>query len=462
MKNIKLIALIFLTFGRVNYISGENNITASSILQLNHKDNLDVSGGGKISIPNAAACFYKSENKINFAGNFCINNIIKNIQINVKLGNISYSGILSKLNNPALSDFISPLGNSSVNTSDITAVFPNLISFSNPVSYYGNINFNKKLKGTLSTSFSSYFVPDKIFCLSLYGKYKIHRQTFSFSQIAVNSPYKENIPSSWYSRNFITKKDYYYPAGKHTNLLNQLEYSNQNFSTLFTLGVFENIWKHSPALIYKSENKISSGATIISCSFYINPNIDFVLTNSEKKLENLIQFKFLLQKRFVLPFNTAAFLKAGSGFYFDSPVYYNTNLWIQNIKNSFGMQMILPVFRLTGILQIDSLIKQKNEPDINFGEGISVNMKVQWFLNKIQPDITGSFTYKKNETKNTFSTLEKIVFSVSFLENPKILVNSSLKITQKNLIHDSLEISASLSARYSWNKINFQIKAFEN
>lgn len=448
MRNIKLIALIFLTAGLADNLIAEKN------------DELKISGGTKISGPLVEGCFYKENENINWAGGFSSKLINSSFPVNVKAGNLGYSGIVSKLNNPMLSSSISPLGNYTLSTNEVSASFPNYTSFSNPVSYFLSAGCNKKKTGLFYLNSAVFCVPDERFGAGIHGKYKTGNQTFAYSQIIENSSYKENQPDSWFSKSLISKKDFYYQAGNHTHIINQFSYSTTKLSTIFTLGIYENLWGTFPAFVYKSENKINLKHSIINFSVFLNPNKEFILTSSEKKMENCFQTKLVYQKRLLLTFEKGGFMKIGCGMYFDSPVYYNfTSDFSQNIKNSAGLQIISATYRLTGVLQIDSEIIQQQKISGRFGEGVSFSLKSQWYMKKVQPDVTGSFTYKKNETNNTFSTSEKVVLSVSFLENPKILVNSSVKITQKNLIQDSIDLSASVSVRYSWNKFNFQLKA---
>ena len=464
MKKIWLIALIFNTlffgFGNTQNFSEqfrldlfasekldfEKGTSGDLSLKNNFTDNLLY--GGTLFLPFLKLFYIRKDKNQAFSMQASTQNLLQGIYITALAGNLSFSGALSKLNNPVLSTSSSPFSAAQTGISGITVSSQSTSALSKPFSYVLQFDFTgkkvcsfkKKVSANIlytqkSENFFSFSNNDTLAFSSLLKLSNKKKNTFSFSTALGLFPYDENVSSSWFSKGFLNN---YYYHGKHYCQNIQGSFLIKDFSTSLSASVYESPFGNY-FWTFQNENKLSPGNLTINFSQFYSPYP--VFTSSSKIVKISYQAKTSIQYNLFSILNDKIFLtKTALGFYY-SQTDENTIYKISaGIKNSY----------------------EKLTSDISGSYDFST-LKIQIKLSinepKIKSSIYGNFSFKKPEQTDFFSeTTEKLGINVVLSKPVNLSCAASISLTQKNGEITKRKVSSSISGKLFYKKININYK----
>lgn len=443
LKTITTTFFIFLFFhfqlaGKSVFLEKSSfELTAISAIELQEKEDPEIKThtiGGKINLPYAEARFYHNGEKFNYGFSSSSEKLMKYISSNIKAGTISSSGAISKLNNPLLSASVTPFTATTADVSFITSALAGSSSFSNPLGFFWQSQYKNTHSPLQNAVINLFYQPEnqKLAFTSGIKLIPVKKIELSSSTTAGYFPYKENSSSSWFF-----KDDFYYPAGQHFCVTFQNAISLWNLKFLLTFSEYESpLGQFAPTFRLDLRYK-KNGYTFTGEAFY-NPQNN-VLSSSEKKLNELLQFKSSIQKQFTGGIAFPVFYKLGVSFY-NSYDFKNSQ---NNIKIGTG-------FQLSSILTSLSLTITSELSDTL--DSLSLQIKNSWYFSHITPGITLTGTVSPNKDFSEIKSSEKISLNINFLTNPHFSTASSLSFTQKNGESLKNSFTSSVNLRFSVRK----------
>lgn len=454
MKNIKLIALIFLT-----------TTTFNILFAIESGSTKDFALGANITLPLSNSflegClflkddFWKQDfsleklDSLDLGFSFGLKDLKSRNSINLKIGRITYGGNLSNLTNPFLSASISPFYSSSCRISNITAALPNLSSSHKPVSYAIFAESDNAQYAFSKINFCGFYIPDERAALNFSAKFNGNKITLRFSNLNNLFYWNGNTNLSWFSKDFYSLKDFYFPSQILFSSNNQINLETKKYSALLSAGLFENPFGSFNA-IWKFENKINYNKDTLNFSLLINKNELFTISGNGKKLDDCFQAKSNFQHQFIIKKKLPYFYKIGFAAYYKIPLIPGP--LTQEIKTSCGIQITNPQFRFSSnfgyMLYFENSVIRSEE--------FNLQLKSAFYFEKITPGITCNLSIKKNG--NNFSTTEDFKVTTTFFCNPRIYGSINYSLSQKNGKSYKNLWSTTISTKYEFDNGNMQAK----
>ena len=450
MKNIQLIAFFFclqLFAGRGLYIHAQSEPVMAAFRSDYDFTDDEIVNSLKLNIP-----FFEfrgsagAENKWNYGVSFSSKKLYPKACIELKTGNLSSSGSLSKLNSPALSSSVSPFLYSSLRTSSFEVSLPQYNSFSNPQSYFVQTVFKPnqvfkqvslsafykdsgKDSGAFTSCFEIKFAPWK-------------KAELSYCITGGLYPYKSKEVTSW----FYEEK--YYKDGKHLCFNNQFSVVAGNFSSLFIMscyqspfGEFENTWR--------LENLLKLKDFSFSLNTFYNPN-NLLITSSDKKLKPLLQVSGGGQYKTLAGTHIPLSLIAGINTLAELNLSENNH----SVKTAAGIRYSSLDF--SGSLStVINLKLTDNQGEINASfTGGSVDFSNSFYINDFTPGISGKFTFTPDSKKENWTFTEKIGINFEYqtgAEKISFSNKNQITFTQKTgNLKNKIAFTSSLTAKFQF------------
>ncbi len=413
--------------------------------------------GGRYTTPVSEIRFSKREEKQNFGVLLTTNAICKPLPIEIKLGNISCSGSLSRLNNPELSSGTSPFSTGVITTTGLSASLPGFTSFSKEESSFLQIDFSRLTKRPLSFKINLWCSQENsspVYSAIISDKLFSNQLTLSASCTTGAFYYDENTSSSW----FLNSP--YYKEGSHNCTLFQVtaDYKNKSIktgaSTTLTAALYESPFGPYTA-VYRTDLLYSYKQTDFYTSVFLN-NYEDTITSSQKKLEPAVQAKTgILTKRPFVFKSEPVFIRFGANLYTkinltktEHPLRLNTGIQFTSEHNSTS-------FSVSGIGNITSS-KNNPKPEHFLLTDISAQLKNSIYLKTLTPSLTLSAEKKiKAETKDDESDIWKYKINLNLTNNGNHKLNGSCSFscTAKNKTITDKKLSASITGRLNFKPV---------
>ena len=329
----------------------------------------------------------------------------KNFPAEIKFGNLSASGSLSRLNSPELSIGSSPLSSGQISTTGLTVSLPGYSSFSKPESSFFQLKLKPAKKKSLSLCVNSWFTPDNpepVFSALISDKFFSNQLTLNASYTGGRFSYEDNSSASWFL-------EYpYYHEDSHQCSLFQIsaDVRNREGKTGFYSGLMGAFYEtpFGPyTAVYRADLKLSVKRSDFYSSFYINTYED-TLTSSGKELDPCFQFKSgFLNKKPVITKNTGLlFIKTGLN------LFSRINFTDQShpLKLNAGIQLSTDLFSLSLSASTAAVILSafpEPRPQKLQATSLSMQLKNSWYLKHCSPAISISAEKKIKETEAELS-----------------------------------------------------------
>lgn len=406
-------------------------------------------GGLKLSIPFADFRTAFGEEKFNLGLMLSSNCLTRKFPVEIKVGNLSGSGSLSKLNSPELNKGTSPFSNSLLYTNAINVNLPSYSSFSKPDSVFVQIKMQNHLKNHLNLTINTWFSPDyssPVFSVLYYGSFLSKQFNVKASLTAGQFFYEENDSSAW----FLLSP--YYQSDNHFCSLIQLsgEIKSKSHKAAFYTGLTTAVYE-SPfgpyTAAYRADLKLSLKKIELFTSAFLNP-YDELLTSSDKQINPVLQIKTgLIAKKAFLMKNAELLL-----FKFGINLFTSINLTEENhpVKINAGFQLTTNLTSFSLSLSADALITAASiykAPRQFSPTSISCQIKNSWYLKSFTPGMT--FNIEKNINDAIDTVKYKTSLNLTYNSKHKLNSNCSFSFTSKGFEITDKKVSAALSARFN-------------
>ena len=381
-------------------------------------------GSIRLTTPFAELRSANRPEKFNLGFLFSSVSLYKKLPVEIKAGNLSASGSLSRLNSPELSNGTSPFYNGIISVSGLSASLPSYSTFSKPAGVFFQIKMNQLVKHP---------------CLLA-------------SWICGQFLYEDNYGTSF----FLDSPGY--TAGSHFCSLAQLsaEYKTKNkkntFYTGFTSALYESPFGPYSAA-WRLDLKASINHTEIFASAFLN-QYEALLTSSEKKLSPSSQFKagFLTKMPLLTKRKNLIFLKLGINAYSKINLTQTEHPLRLNIGAQLTSDITTISLTISGTANLIcpsvDQAPQSLQPAV-----FSAQIKNTWYLKYITPALAIS-AEKKFSTKADSTDTMKYKFLLNLSNNNKHKLSGScaFSFTSADRIISDKKLSAALNC-----KMNFKM-----
>ena len=402
--------------------------------------------GTRISLPFAEVRFTTREEKKNYGISLTTRNLVKQAPVEIKYGNLSFSGSLTKLNSPELSNGTSPFSSSILSPLCISASLPGYSSFSKEESYFFQAKLNKINKSPFSFTINMALLPEysyPIFSTLISNKFFSNQLSLSAACTAGKFLFEGNDSSSW----LLTSP--YYVGGEIFASLLQLsagfkgKTTGNSIQTSFMTAFYESPFGPYTN-VYRADLKLSLNHLDFFTSAFLNSYKE-TLTSSEKMLNPDSQFKagFVTKTPFLSKKSNLWFIKFGLNAY--TKINFTENL--HPLRINTGLQFSSDITSIALSLSADAKMISEN-PDTNLQSleknDITFQIKNTWYFKSFNPAL--ALTVNKNNYRLTIN--------VSNNSQQRINGNCILNIsTKENKIEKKL--TASLTCRFKVRTITF-------
>lgn len=410
----------------------------------------EFSGGIDFKIPAFETKFAHKKDDTNFGFTFSSGKAFQNYSLNFKMGNLSSSGILSKMKQPSLSGIGTPFSTGYSSPSGISSELPGLSSFSNPLRGFFQLGYNNRKSNIKNITASYFYSPyENQNAGSLYSEFIFFQQkmklknSFAFGCV----PFQENKSTSW-----ITK-DSYYPEDLHfiSIFASSLEFWNLAFflSVFSSESPFGNIDN-----CYRADLKYQDSNYSLTLSAFYNPN-QFVITWSDQKLHESLQARLNLQLKNTIKLNKLLFVKTG----FSSYINLSPEETEYPLKFALGSQLKYGTYTFSFSSTINTNIDSSIANSINLTfDSCTLYISNSWTFPNLSAGV--NFSTNINPAKD-FSYLNSKYTTKLYLNinrNPVIKLYTDFSVSTKNNITTSKKINFGLDLNIKFSYFTSFIK----
>lgn len=382
-------------------------------------------------------------------------NFFKQIPAELKIGNLSASGSLSKLNSPELPNGSSPFSSGISSVTGITASLPGYTSFSKPESSFLQLSINQIKKKPFSLSFNLLTSPDNaspVFSTFISDSFFSNQLIISSSWTAGEFFYKEKNSSSW----FLDSP--YYKKGSHFCTLFQLsaDFKNKRKKAGGFLGLTAALYE-SPfgpyTAAYRTDFKLNFKETEFYTSAFLNAYED-TFTSSEKLLEPSSQFKtgLIYKKPLLINKSELAIIKIGINGLTKIKLIENEH----PLRINTGIQLSTGLTSLSFSVSADAYMKSKTAdkaPEEIKKDKLSFHIKNSWYLKSLTPgfSLTAEKQLSEKEADEAKDDMNyKIQLSLTNTAKHKFSASTAFSFTTKDGEFNGKKISAGLTCRLNF------------
>ncbi|MCR4579776.1 MAG: hypothetical protein K5681_05460, partial [Treponema sp.] len=343
-------------------------------------------GGGRLKLSFGEVRFSLCDQDYNFGITATSRFVTKTFPVYFKAGNLSLSGIISRMNSPQLSASAMPFSASVSNVSVMTASLPAFTSFSKANSLFLQAGVYKKV---FCSELSTWYSPEEEkLAFSSGGQLKLPgNNNLRFALAGGFFPHKEIGEAAW----FLSKP--YYPSGSHFCSALMLYASGLWGKTSFVAGLNENPF--GKAAVWSRFDFRLNGEHFIwgSSAFYNNSPLN--ISSTEKLLDQIFQLKGNLQYKSILKTKSfPVFFKSGISSYWGLKLKEN----IHDCKLGLGLQFLFPLtliqFSLVSDFDLSADFTQPlSDLSLSF-KSSTLQIKNNWYFPLVNPGLSASFTAK--------------------------------------------------------------------
>lgn len=380
--------------------------------------------------------------KWNWGGVLYTSRFWKNFPCQIKVGNLTAGGGISKLKDPSLSQSITPFSRARTDVSEITAALPGLSAFKKEISIFGEFAYTDKKKAFSSSKLNFFYNNDDIFpvfsgsqTVRLFKKLEI-----TLASTAGLFTFPENTFNSWF-----TDSDFYYHEGCHFCINPQVSVKIPHFESLFSFPLYQTPFGKFQT-IYKSENKVTLGRTVISCSVFYNEH-EKLLTTRDNTIKDMLQAKLGLQTTFPLGIRRPVFLRSGLSAV-TSFMLSEKNFDSHKIKLSAGGRLFSLLYSFSLTANSNFSLDTSGRKICTDLESISMQFSNSWYFSKISPEFIMAASLTPSQNYQSLTSSEKLGLNLAFFKNPKITAAGALSFTQKDGESTKQAFSSWISAHW--------------
>ncbi len=427
----------------------------------------DCTTGGRLKFP-----FGLGETRLTFKGdsyNFGLTatnqKLTKSLPFYLKFGNLSASGLLSKMNSPSLAASAAPFASSVSSAMGLTASLPAYTSFTKAMSFFSQVGLHNQL---FSCNCAFWYSPEeeKIAFTSFGSLHFSKKLHFEFSAGGGFFPYAQSSQSEWFSTSP------FYPAGSHFSSALELSCVIYNLKSFFMCALNETPFGRA-STCFRGENRLAGEHFSFTGSAFFNGDLPNApnITASAKVLSSQLQLKGNLQyKAFLKTRRFPLFVKTGITAY--SAISLQNEM--HELRFGYGNQFIFPAC----LLQFSLVTKFDSEWDyraqlpgtilLSFDDA-TFQIKNVWYFSFASPSLTFAFSLNPRSDFSDMKVSFKSSAGLSMGIGQSAKTGASASYTG---VKDSLrsgsgvenKFSFYINASYIWRKIKCTCKlgfAFE-
>ena len=372
----------------------------------------------------------------------------KEFPIELKYGNLSLAGSLSRLNSPELSNSSSPFSDGIPSVSGLSASLPGYTSFSKPQSSFLQLSLNQLTKSPLSLSLGLWASPENdspVFSTLISDKFFSKQLTLTASCTAGEFLYDANTSSSWFLDSPYYKEDSHFCSLFQLSADYKSKTSKKGIYTAFMAAIYETPFGPYTAA-YRSDLKISLKQSELYTSVFLNAYED-TLTSSGKKLEPALQLKSGILKKKPLLSEKAepVFLKFGANAYSKINLMKNEH----PLRLNSGVQLSTEKTSLSFSVSAAALLKSESpeEPPQEFKkDSLTFQIKNSWYFKSLTPSLTLTSEIKE-------AVKYKIQLNLTNKAKSKISGSASFSFSSKEKQITDQKLSAGLNCRLNFKKL---------
>ncbi len=388
--------------------------------------------------------------KFNLGFLFSSASLYKKLPVEIKAGNLSASGSLSRLNSPELSNGTSPFSNGIISVSGISASLPSYSTFSKPAGVFFQIKMNQLVKHPCLLSVNLLTSPDfssPIFSTLISDKYLSNRLTLSTSWTCGQFLYEDNYSSSFFLESPA------YEEGTHFCCLAQFsaEYKTKKRKQTFYAGFMSAIYE-SPfgpyTAAWRLDLKASIKNTEVFASAFLN-QYEELLTSSEKKLSPSTQFKagFVSKMPMLTKHQNLLFLKLG----INALSKINLTQTEHPLRLNIGVQLTSDITSLSLTLSGTATLLSPaadQTPQSLEAAAFSAQLKNTWYFKYITPSLTLSAEKKFSSRSDSPDTMKyKFLLNLTNNNKHKLSGSCAFSFTSADRIISDKKLSAALNCK---------------
>lgn len=435
MKKIWLIAFLF----------------NSPLLLFSLDYNLDLftnfeSYGGKGSVSLLDFCYYQKQNLINYGVSINLDTFFPKVPVEIKTGNLSFTGGISKLNSPSLTSTPTPFSSYTPATLYNKSSLPSYTSYSKEQSVFMQAGFTDRTKPLQKLLFSAVYAPYSTGTATTASFLVQVRPVKNFTIYTSASlglfPFEEKTNSSWFSEKLYYHKDTLFSANFNLSAKTPLFVTN-NFLTLYESPFGQ------AQFTFRNENSLKTRRFHFNLAEFYNPN-EQLYTSSQKFLTRQLQIKAGSSYQTVTGQKMPFFLKLGTSSFFD----YDFENDECSTKLSAGFKLTGQDLNTTGTITANGTVKKEGSSfDYNFSS-LSISVQNKMYTKILTPSLNTGFSFSPGASTaktQTWTTTEKIQLGLSFGNKFYVTNTAALNIRQKNFIFDQLSFDDSLTLKLKLN-----------
>lgn len=417
-----------------------------------------------------------------FTDSFC-----STLPCQIKFGKLNFSGSLSKINNPLISNYSSPFSFSPMTVSGVSASLPSYSSYTKPLGIFLEGGYKNK-NSILQKLVLNYWTTEKAPENTSQNEGFSVLAGFSFPLNSDKLKIYTAVTAGFFSHEEYSSSKWflpeaYYSAGK--NLCTSIQFSIQFKKLYFCFldNTYQNPFNEFNS-VYRMDFKYD-GKHFSFCMDGLYSPAQKLQTPSEKKITRQSQIAAAIQYKTMIK---NLFVKTGIGgnasFYFQDQNLYpfpanekelctewklcygiNFSSAITGVNFTAGVNGTAP---LPSIITSSTVSKKEftkqDEVEIN---GISAQIKNTYYFSKFSPAILFSAAITPKEDFSKITSTYKTALYLSSSTNPQVSGNSSFSFTVKDEKITSKKIAGTLSAGLKIKKLNikgkvsFEIKLVE-
>lgn len=358
---------------------------------------------------------------------------------NLKAGNISGGGSLSKLNSPELTFGTSPfISATSLKTTKLTCSQASYDSFSKSTGIFTQLSFGRK-DGLLDELDFSFCYDTNSFTSSLNLKKAFDKNSISLNFTGGLYPYKKANQESWFNDRL------YYHSGKHICSYAQLCFSFPAFSTVISSGIYESPFGKYET-VYRMENRLKLKNFVFELNGFYNPD-ERIITSSDKKLSPLLQ----IQSAAGIQINK---LRIAGKTQADINLGEKTHC----IKNTIGTGWNINTFE--GSVQAYSIINVEEKNDsLKFELGKSdLKTVLGLYIGDVKPELNFKFSITPDHSKGLHTFNESLKLKCTYYGKFDLSGYANLELEQKNKKNkNKFTAGAELKIKIKWFSLKVEV-----
>ena len=412
-------------------------------------------GSIRLTTPFAELRSANRPEKFNLGFLFSSASLYKKLPVEIKAGNLSASGSLSRLNSPELSNGTSPFSNGIISVSGLSASLPSYSTFSKPAGVFFQIKMNQLVKHPCLLSINLLTSPEfssPIFSTLISDKYLSNRLTLSASWTCGQFLYEDNYSSSFFLESPA------YGEGTHFCCLAQFsaEYKTKKRKQTFYAGFMSAIYE-SPfgpyTAAWRLDLKASINHTEVFASAFLN-QYEELLTSSEKKISPSTQFKagFVSKMPLFTKHQNLLFLKLGINAFSKINLTNTEHPLRLNIGAQITSDITSLSLTLSGTANLLSPAADQLPQSLQ-AAAFTAQLKNTWYLKYITPSLTFSAEKKFSSRSDSPDTMKyKFLLNLTNNNKHKLSGSCAFSFTSADRIISDKKLSTALNC-----KMNFKM-----